>query len=81
VTKKKLTEDVRWLRADEESQAYLAPADAPTDGQKVTHDRVIARIGGDFASVLSEQVQYMCCPSRCSTSTSAPSRWSASRPA
>src|SRR5437899_8058509 len=27
-------DDVRWLRADEESLAYLAPADAPTDGQK-----------------------------------------------
>src|SRR5256714_717677 len=48
VEKRKLTNDVRWLRADEESNAYLAPADAPTDGQKVTHDKVIARFGGDF---------------------------------
>ncbi len=59
VAKKKLTEEVRWLRADEESQAHLAPADAPTDGQKITQDRVVARIGGDFASVPSDQVQYI----------------------
>src|SRR5436305_2031376 len=48
VHKKKLgasEKDVRWLRDDEESQAYLAPADAPTDGEQITSDRVIARLG------------------------------------
>jgi len=62
VHKKKLgasEKDVRWLRADEESQAYLAPADAPTDGEKITSDRVIARFGGDFTSTDSNQVQYI----------------------
>ena len=59
VAKKKLTTDVRWLRADEESAAHLAPADSPTDGQKITDDRVIARVGGDFASVPSEAVQFL----------------------
>lgn len=59
VQKRKLTSDVSWLRADEESQNYLAPADAPTDGQKVTHDRVIARFGGDFGIVNADQVQYI----------------------
>src|SRR6202043_1307952 len=43
VGKRKLTDKVLWLRADEESAAHLAPADAPTDGQKVTTDRVVAR--------------------------------------
>ncbi len=51
--------DVRSLRADEESQAYLAPADAPTDGEKITSERVIARFGGDFTSTLSDQIQYI----------------------
>jgi DNA-directed RNA polymerase subunit beta len=51
--------DVRWLRADEESEAYLAPADAPTDGQKITSDRVIARYDGDFTSTASDQVEYI----------------------
>ncbi len=59
VQKRKLTEEVNWLRADEESAAYLAPADAPTDAHKITHDRVIARIGGDFSYISSDQVQYI----------------------
>src|SRR5712691_7369340 len=59
VTKRKLTDEVRWMRADEESQAHLAPADAPTDTHKITHDRVIARFGGDFSIVSSDQVQYI----------------------
>src|SRR6202043_3140421 len=41
--KRKLTDDVVWLRADEEALGHLAPADTPTDGQKVTQDRVVAR--------------------------------------
>src|SRR5262249_31252585 len=59
VKHRKLTDDVKQLRAHEESFAHLAPADAPTDGQKITQDRIIARIGGDFASVPSDQVQYI----------------------
>ncbi|MHB1422456.1 MAG: DNA-directed RNA polymerase subunit beta [Gemmataceae bacterium] len=59
VKQRKLTDEVKQLRADEESLAHLAPADAPTDGQKITQDRIIARFGGDFASVPSEQVQYI----------------------
>jgi DNA-directed RNA polymerase subunit beta len=59
VHKRKLTEDVVWLNAHEESQAYLAPADAPTDTHKITHDRVIARIGGDFSYTNADQVQFI----------------------
>jgi DNA-directed RNA polymerase subunit beta len=59
IHKGKLTSDVTWLRANEESQAYLAPADAPTDGHKLTHDRVIARFGGDFKFVPADQVQFI----------------------
>ena len=32
IAKRKLTDDVKWLRADEEALSYLAPADAPSDG-------------------------------------------------
>jgi DNA-directed RNA polymerase subunit beta len=62
VARRKLTEGhggVVQLRADEESQAYLAPADTPTDGHKINHDRVIARIGGDFSYVNADNVQYV----------------------
>jgi DNA-directed RNA polymerase subunit beta len=56
---RKLTDAVKSLRADEEAQAHLAPADAPTDGQKITSDRVIARIAGDFSSTSADQIQYI----------------------
>jgi DNA-directed RNA polymerase subunit beta len=59
ITKRKLTDDVSWLRADEESQAYLAPADTPSDGHKISQDRVIARFGGDFTQISSDNVQYI----------------------
>src|SRR5438874_2223824 len=59
INKRKLTEEVTWLRADEESLAHLAPADTPTDNHKLTQDRVIARFGGDFGYISSDQVQYV----------------------
>jgi DNA-directed RNA polymerase subunit beta len=59
VHRKKMTNDVRWLRADEESLAYLAPADTSSDGERITQERVIARFGGDFGYVGSETVQFI----------------------
>ena len=56
---KKLTDDIAWLRADEESQVHLAPADAPVDHGKLHQDKIIARFGGDFGYVPSEKVQYI----------------------
>ena len=59
VDRKKLTEEVVWLRADEEAQANLAPADTPIDGNKVSQEKVIARFGGDFRYIPAENVQYV----------------------
>jgi DNA-directed RNA polymerase subunit beta len=59
IQKRKLTEDVSWLRADEESLAHLAPADTPIEGAKIGRDRVVARFGGDFGTVNADQVQYV----------------------
>jgi DNA-directed RNA polymerase subunit beta len=59
VHRRKLTDQVTWLRADEESQTYLAPADAPTDGHKVTQDRVIARHSGDFSYTQSDNIEHI----------------------
>src|SRR5438876_2437101 len=52
-------ESVVWLRADEESQAHLAPADTPVEKEKISQDRVTARYGGDFKMTPSDQVQYI----------------------
>jgi DNA-directed RNA polymerase subunit beta len=59
VERKKLTNDVRWMRADEESAVYLAPADTATDNLKIAHERITARFGGDFVSLLADQVQFL----------------------
>ncbi len=59
LSKRKLTTEVTWLRADEESAAHLAPADTPTDGHKITQDRVIARFGGDFSITSADMVEYI----------------------
>ena len=48
------------MRADEESEAYLAPADAPADDDgKLKGPNVIARYQTDFHTIPTEQVQYM----------------------
>src|SRR5438552_117325 len=57
--KRKMTDEVSWLRADEEALAYLAPADTPADNQKIAAERVIARFGGDFGYINADQVQYI----------------------
>jgi DNA-directed RNA polymerase subunit beta len=59
IHKNEFTNDIRRLRADEESEAHLAPADTASDGEKITENRVIARFGGDFLYTPAEQVQYI----------------------
>src|SRR5262249_49062487 len=54
-----LLNEVRCLRADEESLTLLAPADTPTDGHKITLERPVARHSGDFGYVAADKVQYM----------------------
>lgn len=56
---RKLLEETVWLRAHEESQVYLAPADAPVDHGKIASDKVIARYAGDFGYVPGEKVQFI----------------------
>lgn len=56
----KRTEHVVWMRADEESEAYLAPADAEMDSHgKLVGPLVIARYQTDFHSIPVDQVEYM----------------------
>jgi len=59
VSKSKLLDDVVWLRADEEHEAYLAPADAPVVDGRVQGETIVARYRGDFVLVPAEKVQYI----------------------
>jgi DNA-directed RNA polymerase subunit beta len=56
---KKLTDDVVKLRADEEARARLAPADTPTDGDKIAVERVNGRYDGDLTSIPADKIEYI----------------------
>ncbi len=53
-----LTEEVKWLRADEEADNRLAPADTVFDDE-ILSSKIIARYGGDFVITPPDKVQYM----------------------
>ncbi|MCC9601249.1 DNA-directed RNA polymerase subunit beta [Stieleria sp. JC731] len=55
-----VTDEVVWLRADEENEAYIAPADTElSDRALVSGPNMIARFRSDFQIVLPTQVNYM----------------------
>ncbi len=59
VVKGKLSDDVEWLRADEESEVFVAPADTPVENLKITSDRVLARHRNDVVWIDAKEVQYI----------------------
>jgi DNA-directed RNA polymerase subunit beta len=59
VEKGKLTDQVVWLRADEETEAYLAPADAPVENGRIVGDQVIGRYRGDFQMIPVDKIKYI----------------------
>ncbi|MCE9555749.1 MAG: DNA-directed RNA polymerase subunit beta [Planctomycetes bacterium] len=59
VVKGKLAEDVTWLRADEEAEAYVAPADATVVDGKLVGDNLVARFHSDFEMVPLDKIQYI----------------------
>ncbi|MCA9028854.1 MAG: DNA-directed RNA polymerase subunit beta, partial [Planctomycetaceae bacterium] len=59
VDKGKVTEEIEWLRADEESEVYVAPADTPVDKGKISEERVLARYRNDVHWVESKQVEFI----------------------
>jgi len=58
VLKGKLTDEVVWLRADQESEAYLASADVPVKDNKIQGDSVVARYRADFVLVPVDKIEY-----------------------
>jgi DNA-directed RNA polymerase subunit beta len=58
VLKGKLTDDVIWLRADQESEAYVASADVPVKNNAIDGDTVVARYHSDFVLVPTDTIQY-----------------------
>ncbi|KKK71302.1 hypothetical protein LCGC14_2915270, partial [marine sediment metagenome] len=65
VSRSRASDEVRWLRADEENEAVLAPPDvleADRSGRasrKLPEGNVLARAQGDVSEVRSEDVRFM----------------------
>jgi len=57
--KGKLLDQIEWLRADQEHEAFLAPADAPIEGDRLVGDTIVARHHGDFQIVPIDHIQYV----------------------
>ncbi|MEN8148241.1 MAG: DNA-directed RNA polymerase subunit beta [Planctomycetota bacterium] len=55
----KLTGELKFLRADEEALAVLAPADCPRDGNAIIGESTVARVDGDLRAVETKDVEYM----------------------
>jgi DNA-directed RNA polymerase subunit beta len=60
IVKGKPVDEVKLMRADEESEAYLAPADAARDEDgKLKGPSLTARFQSDFVTIPVDQVQYV----------------------
>ncbi len=60
----KITDEVAWLRADEETEVYVAPADTSVEngrivGVKQLGGNIIARFRADFELVAPEDVSFI----------------------
>ncbi len=55
----KVSDTVVYVRADEETDAYIIPADTPLDGHKLRDARVLARYKNDVILVEAARIAYM----------------------
>ncbi|MBN2580334.1 MAG: DNA-directed RNA polymerase subunit beta [Pirellulales bacterium] len=59
IEKGRLTEKIEWLRADEEHEAILAPADSRIENDKLVGDTIIARHHGEYEIMPADKIQYI----------------------
>jgi DNA-directed RNA polymerase subunit beta len=60
VERGRVSTEVRYMRADEEMQNTLAPADMPQDEQgRIQVDAIVARVKGDFRRVKTEEIEFV----------------------
>ncbi|MFG0334469.1 MAG: DNA-directed RNA polymerase subunit beta, partial [Maioricimonas sp. JB049] len=55
----KITDDFAWLRADEEANVYVAPADTRVVDGKIVDTRILARYRNDVHWIEAGAVQYI----------------------
>ncbi|MCA9155447.1 MAG: DNA-directed RNA polymerase subunit beta, partial [Planctomycetales bacterium] len=60
IEKGKLADEIVWLRADEEHESHVAPADTPIkDGKIISEAPIIARFRSDFEMTPVDTIQYI----------------------
>jgi len=59
VKNSKITDEVVWLRADEEAVAHVCPADTPVENKQLVDERVLARHKSDVVWISRDQVDYI----------------------
>ena len=59
VKRQKATDEVLFLRADEEMNSVLAPSEVLDDKDKIEGDHVIARRSGELTQVDPDEVKYI----------------------
>ena len=59
VKNRKVLEDVEWLRADQESRVFIAPADTPVAKGAISDERVMARFHNDVVWMSSNDVGFI----------------------
>ena len=59
VVGRKVSDEVKWLRADEESRVFIAPADTRVENGKIAEDRVMARFHNDVVWMAATDVHYI----------------------
>jgi DNA-directed RNA polymerase subunit beta len=59
VVRGKITDDIVWLRADQEAEAYVASADEPIQDLRIAATSVVARYQSDFSLVPVDMIEYI----------------------
>jgi DNA-directed RNA polymerase subunit beta len=59
VHNRKVTGEIAWLRADEESRSFIAPADTAVENGKIADDRVMARHSNDVVWIAANEVELL----------------------
>ena len=59
VKNRKVLDDVEWLRADQESRVFIAPADTPVAKGMIAEERVMARFHNDVVWIAANDVGFI----------------------
>ncbi|MAG92761.1 MAG: DNA-directed RNA polymerase subunit beta [Planctomycetaceae bacterium] len=59
VKKGQPTDEIDWLRADEEAEVYVCPADTPVKNRKLSEARVLARHRNDVVWADAKDIDYI----------------------